>query len=69
MIELNVNIVELRELRKALGQQIRTIDCVAEERRYQIIGELYDKIVDLENEYDEERDLQDAKECEMWDEE
>ena len=33
MIELNINIVELRELRKALGQQIRTIDCVAEERR------------------------------------
>jgi predicted transport protein len=48
IMEIKLTYKEIQELRKALGQQIREIDCVEEADRYEVIGELYDKLVDIE---------------------
>lgn len=47
-MEIKLTYKEIQELRKALGQQIREIDCIEEADRYEVIGELYDKLVDIE---------------------
>lgn len=45
-VELNYK--QIKELRKALGQQVCAIDCVNEYERYEVIGDLYDLFLDLE---------------------
>lgn len=53
-MEIKLTYEEIKELRKALGQQIREIDCVEEADRYEIIGELYDRLVNIEIQLEEE---------------
>jgi hypothetical protein len=47
--QIELTYLQAKELRRALGQAIRDIDCIEEEKRYEIIGELYDLILDIED--------------------
>ena len=47
-MELKLTYEEIKEIRKALGQVIRDIDVLEESERYEIVGELYDRIVNVE---------------------
>lgn len=51
---IELTYIQIKELRKALGLVIREIDCIEEEARYEIVGELYDQIVDIEEKLEEE---------------
>ena len=53
MKELILNYEQAKELRRALGQAIRDIDCIKEEERYEIIGNLYDLVLDIEESLEE----------------
>ena len=53
-MELKLTYEEIKEIRKALGQVIRDIDVLEESERYEIVGELYDRIVNVEIQLEEE---------------
>lgn len=47
-VNVELNYEQIKELRKALGQQVCTIDCIDEHERYEVVGDLYDLFLDLE---------------------